>query len=276
MAFLSRPLPLVFLVGCFAGAQTAATQIPPEIKIGAPQTAASGSAAKSKLQLQQEADFDVRYAQAVALRKAHDFAAAVRKFQEAEQLAANLTDTKYSWLQEVLAGEADCFLQLKRYEEAEAALIRRKNALEIATKELDESYPHNFSLLADLSARQQNWKEAEQYLQQALKAHDKVLAHLAGPGTNATQLRDERRAKAIDQFHLGLIYAREERYADALVALDESFTAASETHAPGSQLTPIATAAKEIAVHTGFPDDVKKWHTRLAALSEGEPTAPKN
>ena len=141
----------------------------------------------------------------MALRKSRDFEKAAAKFQEAEGLANQLTDTKYSWLQDVLAGEAECFIQLKKYEEAEAALLRRTSPLQIATKELDPSYPHNFSLLGDVSAHQQKWDEAERYLQQASKAHDKVIEHLSSPGGNAMLLTEERRAKAFDQFHLGLL-----------------------------------------------------------------------
>jgi len=275
MRFLSRSLTLGLFLVFLADAQIAARQSPPEIKIGPPQSTAPAGSGKSKLQQQQEAAFDVCYSQAVALRKARDFEKAAAKFQEAEALADQLTDTKYSWLQDVLAGEAECFIKLKKYEEAEAALLRRTSPLQIATKELDPSYPHNFSLLGDVSARQQKWDEAERYLQQAAKAHDKVIEHLSSPGENAMLLTEERRAKAFDQFHLALVYSHGGKYADALVLLDESFTAASAAGASSSQLMPIANAAKEIAVHTGFPSDVEKWHARLAKLSDSG-SAPKN
>jgi hypothetical protein len=49
--------------------------------------------------------------------------------------------------------------------------------------------------------------------------------------------------------------------------LDDSFTAASEAHVSSQQLTPIASAAKDIAVYTGFPEDVKKWQGRIAGLA---------
>src|SRR5215831_18439401 len=110
---------LVLALGCSAGLRAEAHQNPPEIKIGASQSAASAVSKKSKQQQEQEAAFDVSYSKAVALRRARGFEAASKQFQEAEQLAGDLTDTKYSWLQEVLAGEADCFLQLKEYEQAE-------------------------------------------------------------------------------------------------------------------------------------------------------------
>jgi len=260
MDFLPRLLFSVLLLCVIASAQT------PTLSV---------SAGKSKEQQQKQAEFDVRYANAVALRRARDFQAALDKFQEAEQLAGNLTDTKYSWLQEILAGEADCLIALKKFPEAETVLLRRRDALRISTNELDNSYAHNFSVLADLSAKRQDWSGAEQYLQLALKAHDKLIAHFAGSGSNAAMIQEERRAKALDMFHMGLAYAHEGKYAEALVVLNESFTTASEAHAPSQQLTPIATAARDIAVHTGFPADVEKWHGRLTALSDGAAASKK-
>lgn len=249
MAWLLRPLILALLAGVLA--------TPP----------AFSSAVQSKEQQQKQPEFDARYAEAVASRRAHDFQAALDKFLVAEQLAGNLTDTKYSWLQEVLAGEADCFVQLKRFDEAEKALLRRKDALKITTNELDASYAQNFSLLADLSAKQEEWHAAEEYLLEAMKARDKIIAHLKDSGANAAMIQLERHSRAFDQFHLGVTYAREGKYTEALSTLDESFTAASELHAPAQQLTPIATAAKDIAVHTGFSEDAKKWQNRLTSLA---------
>jgi tetratricopeptide (TPR) repeat protein len=127
--------------------------------------------------------------------------------------------------------------------------------------------------LADLSAKQQAWASAEAYLQQAMKARDKIIDHLADSGANAKLIELERRSRAFDLYHLGVTYAREGKYAEALSVLDESFTAASEAHVPAQQLTPIATAAKDIAVHTGFPEHVKKWQGRLTGLAGGSATS---
>jgi tetratricopeptide (TPR) repeat protein len=273
MALLPRPLHAVLFICTFASPQKPIAPIFPPAKNGMAQDSPPATAVSSKEQQQKQAEFDLRYAEAVALRKAHDFQAALEKFQLTEQLAGDLTDTKYSWLQEVLAGEADCFVQLQKFEEAEKALLRRKDALKITTNELDPSYAQNFSLLADLSAKQLAWPSAEAYLQQAMKARDKIIAHLKDAGANAALIQLERRSRAFDLFHLGVTCAREGKYAEALSMLDESFTAASEAHTPAQQLTPIATAAKDIAVHTGFPEDVKKWQGRLTGLAGASGTS---
>ena len=272
---MMRPLILGLFLCITSSPQKPVTPISPEAKNGVTRDSAPSAPVQSKEQRQKQAEFDVRYAEAVASRKAHDFQAALDKFLEAEQLAGNLTDTKYSWLQEVLAGEADCFVQLKKFEEAEKALLRRKDALKITTNELDASYAQNFSVLADLSAKREEWHSAEEYLQQAINARDKIIAHLKDSGANTAMIQLERRARAFDQFHLGVTYAREGKYTEALSVLDDSFTAASEAHASAQQLTPIATTAKDIAVHTGFPEDVKKWQGRLTGLA-GDAATSKN
>lgn len=266
MAYLLRRVRAVLLLFCIAGASNAFPQNPRGTEKSVPaQNPPPGNSGKSK---QPQEEFDVRYAEAVASLRAHDYEKAVAKFQAAEKLAENLGDKKYSWLSEVLAGEADCFMRMKKYQETEAALLRRKSVLQVNPGELDSSYAHNFSLLAGASVQQQNWQEAEGYLQQALKAHDRVIGHLTSSGSNAGGALNERREKALDQYHLGLVYTHLQRYTDALVALDEAFTAASDSQAPSSQLLPIATTAKDIAVHTGFPADVEKWQKRLASLSD--------
>jgi tetratricopeptide (TPR) repeat protein len=275
MVLLPRPLILGLFLCIAASTQKPIAPISTDTKNAVTRDSAPVAAVQSKEQQKKQAEFDVRYAEAVASRRARDFQAALDKFLEAEQLTGNLTDTKYSWLQEVLAGEADCFIQLQKFEEAEKALLRRKDALKITTNELDPSYAQNFSLLADLSAKQLAWASAEAYLQQAMKARDKIIAHLADSGANAKLIELERRSRAFDLFHLGVTYAREAKYAEALSVLDDSFTAASEAHVPAQQLTPIASAAKDIAVHTGFPEDVKKWQGRITGLAGGS-AASKN
>lgn len=273
MTYLSSCVLLSALLGWLAGVPGATPQSPPAEKSGAARNPIAANSAKSVQRPQEE--FDIRYAEALALLRAHDYEKAAAKFREAERLAENLGDKKYSWLQEVLAGEADCFLRLKKFSETEAALLRRKSVLQVSTGELDGSYAHNLSLLAGASVQQQNWQQAEAYLQQAFKAYDKVIDHLANSKGSADSILSERREKALDQYHLGLVYTHLQRYADALVVLDESFTAGSAAHLPSSQLTPIATTAKDIAVHTGFPSDVEKWHKRLDSLPESA-TVPKN
>lgn len=274
MAFPFRYLAPPLLLCCATGVSGASPQTPAPEKGASPSRATPANAGKTASRQPQE-EFDLRYAEAVSLRRTHDYEKAVAKFQEAEKLAENLGEKKYSWLQEVLAGEADCLLRMKKYQETEAVLLRRKSVLQVSPGELDSSYPHNLSLIAGASGQQQNWQEAEGYLRQALKAYDKVIDHLVSSKGSAELVLSERREKAMEQYHLALVYTHLERFADALVVLDESFTAAQAAHVPTSQLVPIATAAKDIAVHTGFPADVEKWHTRLASLSENS-AAPKN
>jgi tetratricopeptide (TPR) repeat protein len=269
MELLPRPLILGLFLCIATSPQKPIAPISPDTKNAVTRDSAPVAAVQSKEQQKKQAEFDVCYAEAVASRRAHDFQAALDKFLKAERLAGNLTDTKYSWFQEVLAGEADCFVQLKRFEEAEKALLRRKDALKITTNELDASYAQNFSLLADLSAKREEWHSTEEYLRQAMNARNKIITYLKDSGANATLIQLERRSRALDLFHLGVTYAREGKYSEALSVLDESFTAASETHASAQQLTPIATTAKDIAVHTGFPDDVRKWQGRLTGLAGG-------
>ncbi len=258
---------LLAFISLLAWPQVPAQSGKPGAQDGGKHDLSSPESAKSKDQQQKQAEeFDVLYAQAMSLRRAHDFQAALVKFQKAEQLAEDLGDTKFSWLQEILAGEADCFTALKKYQQAEQALLRRKEALRISTKELDESYAHSFSLLADLAAKQEDWSKTEIYLQQAIKAHDKIIASVSSSETSALLARDEWRAKALDMFHMGFVYSRQGKYADALSIIEDAFNLGSAAKLPKALLVQMATAGKEIAVHTGFPDDAGKWQKRLGGL----------
>lgn len=245
------------------------------------------SAGIPKEELQRETQYNTVFRQAVDLKRNGQYENALAKFEEAERIAASfahiqgglvkaiekqnskqadfpIIDFRNGALQGVLEQEADTLALLRRFNESEKVSLRRVDVLRVWTNEYDGAFAHNYMELAAVRMLQKDWKGADNYCQQAIKAYDKVIEHFAGSEIQAA----ERRAKALDMYYVALVYFREGKTTESLDTFESAFNTATELHATTQPLKQMATSARDVALVSGHPIEAVKWELRLHSIDD--------
>jgi tetratricopeptide (TPR) repeat protein len=119
-------------------------------------------------------------------RKAYqqqNYNVALNKYQSIVQMAEPLKseENRNKYLSIGYGGVGDCYLAFQRYAEAEGIYQKRFEYLKVWPGVMDSDYALNYESIGLVRMGQQDWKQAEEPLQQAVSTFDQLIAHGSVP-----------------------------------------------------------------------------------------------
>jgi tetratricopeptide (TPR) repeat protein len=192
-------------------------------------------------------------------RKAYqqqDYDVALNKYRSIVEMAEPLKseESRNKYLSIGYGGIGDCYLAFQRFAEAEGIYQKRFDYLKVWPGVMDSDYALNYESIGLVRMSQQEWKKAEEPLQQAISTFDQQIAHFKKSDEYTDQdiiANDDRTSQDMALSLLAVVFYREQRYADALMLLERAYNQAYEFHAPAKYMKQIVDTALGVATAAG-------------------------
>lgn len=112
---------------------------------------------------------------------------------------------------------------------------------------------------------QQRWKDAEEPLQKAVSIFDEQISRAAKSGLEFERnevVNDYRMSQDQALDLLAVVYAREQRYSEALALLERAYNQTVTFHAPASIVKQVVDNGRAISIGTGNDAAAATWSQR--------------
>jgi len=198
----------------------------------------------------------------------HDCQGAVEKYRTvvipaAEQAKFEVPKTKFLFL--AYRGIGDCDLASGHFAEAEVIFQKLFEYLPVWPSTDDSDYPINYRSIGLARMGQQRWKDAEEPLDKAVSIFDDQIGRAAKSDQDVVgnQMANAYRMSQDQALNLlAVVYAREQRYPEALALLERAYNQAIKFQAPASVLKQIVDNGRAISTGIGSDDASAKWSQR--------------
>jgi tetratricopeptide (TPR) repeat protein len=206
------------------------------------------------------------------LAKNHNCEAAVEKFQSdvipaAEKAKFAAPRSKFLFL--AYRGIADCYLGGHRYAEAEETYQKLFEYLPVWPGIDDSDHPILFRSIGLARLGQERWKEAEEPLQKAISLFDEQIEKASKSDSEfwrTGHANNLRMSEDSALTYLAAAFARQERFAEALVVLERAYAQATQFSVPAKLVNDIVLSGRMVSLIAGDNAAAEKWSGR--ALKE--------
>jgi tetratricopeptide (TPR) repeat protein len=198
----------------------------------------------------------------------HDCPGAVEKYRTvvipaAEQARFEIPKNKFLFL--AYRGIGDCDLASGHFAEAEVIFQKLFQYLPVWPGKDDSDYPINYRSIGLARMGQQRWKDAEEPLGKAVSIFDEQIGRAAKSDQDVVgnQMANAYRMSQDQALNLlAVVYAREQRFSEALELLERAYNQAIKFHAPVSVLKQIVDNGRAVSTGTGSDTASAKWSQR--------------
>jgi tetratricopeptide (TPR) repeat protein len=214
------------------------------------------------------ARIDDVYQAVVKIHLRGDFQAAAEMYQSvvipmAEKSPSAVTKNRFLFLG--YRGLGNCYLGMSRFTDAEETFEQLFQYLQPGLQ--DSDYAMNFESIAMARIGEQRWKGAEESLQKAVSILEDQIAGASTSGLDAAQSQRANKLRISQDMALHLfavVYFREQRYPEALEALDRAYRQAMTFGAPSEMVDEIVSDGRAVSIAAADEDAIATWSERLA------------
>ena len=182
----------------------------------------------------------------------------------AERTLSDATRKKFLFLS--YRGLGNCYLGMSRFTEAEATFEKLFEYLPLRAGTEESDYPLNLESIAMARIGQQRWKAAEESLQEAVSLWEGQIGRAVTSGSDSAQNERANRLRMSEDMALNLfavVYFREQRYDEALVALERAYAQGVAFGAPPEVVEQIVSDGRAISIAAGNEDAIATWSKRV-------------
>lgn len=208
------------------------------------------------------------YQSVFAVEQQSDCETAIRRYESeviplAQKSKFDVPKNKFLFLAN--RGIGNCYIALRRYEEAERIFVQIMDYLPVWPGTDDSDYPINFRQIATAQMGQQHWNAAEESLKKSVSLFDTQI-ETALKSTDEFWRTEHAGnligSKANSLAYLGIVYLREERAVDALKTAETAYNNAMKPHVPPSFLGEVVNIGLAIAKASGDENAISQWSLR--------------
>ena len=197
-----------------------------------------------------------------------DFQAAAGMYQSlvipmAEKSPSAVTRNRFLFLG--YRGLGNCYLGMSRFTDAEETFEQLFQYLQPGMQ--DSDYAMNFESIAMARIGEQRWKAAEESLQKAVSIFEDQIAGVANSGLDSVQSQRVNKLRISQDMALHLfavVYFREQRYPEALAALERAYRQAMTFGAPSEMVDDIVSDGRAVSIAAADENAIATWSQRLA------------
>jgi tetratricopeptide (TPR) repeat protein len=237
----------------------------PPRNITAPQSVVDARLESDKIEA---ARIDDVYQAVVKIHLRGDFQAAAEMYQSvvipmAEKSPSAPARNRFLFLG--YRGLGNCYLGMSRFTDAEDTFEQLFQYLQPGLQ--DSDYAMNFESIAMARIGEQRWKAAEESLQKAVAIFENQIAGASSSGFDAehSPRANKLRISQNMALHLfGVVYFREQRYPEALAALERAYRQAMDFGAPSEMVDEIVSDGRAVSIAAADEDAIATWSQRLA------------
>jgi tetratricopeptide (TPR) repeat protein len=162
-------------------------------------------------------------------------------------------------------GIGNCLMKQQHFPEAEQRFQKAMEYLPAWPGTDDSDYPINFRQIATAQMAQQHWEAAEESLKKSVAVADPQIERALK--SDLEFVRTERAghlrgSQARTLAYLAIVYAREERMADALKTADLAYEQATKPNVPAQFLKEVVKIGRLIAQASNDESAIAKWSAR--------------
>jgi tetratricopeptide (TPR) repeat protein len=216
------------------------------------------------------ARIDEVYQAVVKIHLRGDFQAAAEMYQSvvipmAVKSPSAVTRNRFLFLG--YRGLGNCYLGMSRFTDAEETFEQLFQYLPPGLQ--DSDYAMNFESIAMARIGEQRWKAAEESLQKAVSIFEDQIAGASSAALDAAQSQRANKLRVSQDMALhlfGVVYFREQRYPEALAALERAYRQAMTFGAPAEMVDDIVSDGRAVSIAAADEDAIATWSQRLADL----------
>ena len=181
----------------------------------------------------------------------------------AEKSTFNVPKNKFLFLANRDIG--NCYMALRRYEEAEQSFKKIMEYLPIWPGTDDSDYPINFRQIAMAQMAQQHWEAAEDSMNKSVSLFDPQIQKALKSDNEFSRTEHAGNllgSKARSLAYLGIVYLREGRTAEALKTAELAYNEATQPHVPSMLYNEVVKIGRSVAQASGDGAAAAKWSQR--------------
>ena len=210
------------------------------------------------------------YQAVVKIHLQGDFQAAAGMYQSlvipmAERMQSEVTRKKFLFLG--YRGLGNCYLGMSRFTDAEETFEQLFQYLPLEPGTQDSDYAMNFESIAMARIGEQRWKAAEESLQKAVSIFEDQIAGVTSSALDSAQNQRANKLRISQDMALHLfavVYFREQRYPEALEALERAYNQAITFRAPAEVVDQIVDDGRAVSIAAADEGAIATWSQRLA------------